>query len=325
MKFASGFTLRTIIVGIALVIPALESIAQNYPVRPIRVVVPYPPGGAADNVARVIAPKLAEALGQQIIIDNRGGASGSIGADIVAKSAPDGYTLLDDASAHVVNPALRKMPFDTLRDFAPVGMIMRSPNLLVAHLSLPVKTVRDLIALAQARPGEITFASAGIGSAPHMAGELFKYLAKVDLVHVPYKGGGPVFADLLGGHVQLFFGNIAGDLPYVKAGKLRGIAVTSAERSRSAPQIPTMAESGVPGYQIYEWNALFAPAGTPAAIVAMLNAEIGKIIALPDVQQRFFQFGAESAPGTPEQLGSYVRGEIAKWDKVVRDMGVKVE
>lgn len=192
MKLSSGFTLGAIIIGIgiALAFPAPESIAQNYPVRPIRVVVPYPPGGAADNVARVIAPKLAEALGQQIIIDNRGGASGSIGADIVAKSAPDGYTLLDDASAHVVNPALRKLPFDTLKDFAPIGMIMRSPNLLVAHLSLPVKTVRDLMALAKARPGEITFASAGIGSAPHMAGELFKYLAKVNLVHVPYRAAG---------------------------------------------------------------------------------------------------------------------------------------
>lgn len=296
---------------------------QGYPARPIRVVVPFPPGGAADNIARVIAPKLTQALGQQVVIDNRGGAAGIIGAEVVAKSAPDGHTLLDAASSQAVNAVLQKLSFDTLRDFAPITMLMLSPNFLIAHPSLPIRTVPDLIRLAKAHPGQITFASAGVGSAPHMAGELFKSLARVDLVHVPYKGGGPVFVDLIGGYVQLSFLNIASSLVHVRAGKVRGIAVTSSRRSRSAPEFPTIAESGVPGYEIYEWNALFAPAGTPPEIIARLNAEIIKIMAAPDVQERLFQLGAEAVTSTPEQLGDHIRREIAKWGKVVKDMGIK--
>lgn len=311
--------------GAALGLTAPELFAQNYPTRPIRLVIPYPPGGGADNVARVFAQKLSESLGQQIVIDNRGGAAGIIGAEIVAKSKPDGYTLLDDSSSRAVNPALHKLPFDTVKDFTPVGMIVVNPNILVVHPSLPVKTVRELIALAKAHPGRITYASSGIGSAPHMGVELFKYLAKVDMVHVPYKGGGPALADLIGGHVQLLIPNIASGLPHVKSGKLRGIAVTSTKRSRSMPELPTVAESGLPGYELHEWNALFAPAGTAPEIIAKLNTELAKVLALPEVQERFFQMGAEAAPGTPEQLGAYVNSELAKWAKVVKDMKIKVE
>jgi tripartite-type tricarboxylate transporter receptor subunit TctC len=317
-------TLALIATSIACLVTSI-AYAAEYPVRPIRIVVPYPPGGGADNVSRVIAQKLAQAVAQQVVIDNRPGASGIIGAEAVAKSSADGYTLLHDATAHSVNPALRKLPYDTLKDFAPITLIVVNPNLLVVHPSLPVKTIQDLIKLAKARPAQITYASSGIGSAQHMAGELFKSMAKVDMVHVPYKGGGAVYSDLMGGHVQAFFSNIASGLVHVKSGKLKGIAVTSIRRSPSAPEFPTIAESGLPGYAVYEWNGLFAPAGTPKDIIARLNAEVMKIIHSPEVKERFFALGAEASPGTPEQLGDYVRGEIAKWRNVVREMGIKAD
>ena len=313
----------TAVVLLNAVVPA--SWAQSYPTRPIRLIVPYPPGGAADNTARILWPRITEVFGQQIVIDNRGGASGAIGADIVAKSAPDGYTLLHDASAFAVNPVLRKLPFDPLKDFAPVAMLMRTPNMLVVHPSVPVATTRDLVDLAKAQPGRITFASSGFGSAPHMAGELFQYVTKVKLSHVPYKGGGLAYVDLLGGHVQLFFGSIASALPHVQGGKLKGIALTAAKRSPSAPQIPTLAESGVPGVEVYEWNGLYAPAGTALAIVTRLNSEVNKMLGTTDVQQRFFQLGAEATPVTPAELTAYVRGEIARWAKTVKEMGIKGE
>ncbi|MBI4189801.1 MAG: tripartite tricarboxylate transporter substrate binding protein, partial [Betaproteobacteria bacterium] len=233
--------------------------------------------------------------------------------------------LLDDAMAHGVNPALHKLPFDPIKDFAPIGMIVINPNFLLVHPSFPVKTVSDVIRLAKARPGEIIFASAGVGTSAHLAGELFKYMAKIDIVHVPYKGGGPALVDLIGGQVQLYFANIASGLPHVKSGKLKGIAVTSTRRSRSAPEFPTMAESGLAGFELHEWNALFAPAGTPPEIIARLNTELGKILRTPEMQERFFQMGAEAAPGTPGQLGDFVRSEIARWGKVVRDVGIKVD
>ena len=284
-----------------------------------------PPGGAADNVARVISQKITQTYGYQTVVDNRAGAGSIIGTEIVAKSAPDGYTLLDAAAAHSINPALNKLPFDTVKDFAPITMLMVTPNLLVAHPSLPAKSIKDLIALAKAHPGQLTFASAGVGSSPHMAGELFNYLAKVNMVHVPYKGGGPAVTDLMGGHVQLFFSSIATTMPYLKGGKVKGIAVTSAKRSRSAPEFPTIAESGIPGYELYEWNALFAPAGTPAEIIARLNADFGKVLAAADVQEKLFEFGAEPTSSTAEQLQSHVVREMAKWDKVVKAMGIKAQ
>ena len=297
--------------------------SADYPIKPIRIVTPYPPGGGVDNVARIYAPKLAQALGQQVIIDSRPGASGIIGAEAVAKSAPVGYTLLHDATAHSVNPSLRKLPYDTLKDFTPITLLVVNPNLLLVHPSLPVKTIRDLISLANKRPGQITFGSAGIGSAQHMAGELFKYMAKIDLVHVPYKGGGAVYADLIGGHIQAYFGNMASSLPHAKGGKLKAIAVTSAKRSASAPEFPTFAESGVPGYEVYEWNGLFGPANLPKEIVARINAEMGKILAATDVKERFFSLGAEAAHSTPEQHADYVHAEVAKWQNVINAMKIK--
>ena len=306
---------------VCLVAPLAQT--AEYPAKPIRIIAPYPPGGGVDNVARIYAPKLALALGQQIVIDNRPGASGIIGAEVVAKSPADGYTLLHDATAHSVNPSLRRLPYDTLKDFTPITLLVVNPNLLIVHPSLPVRTVRDLISLAKARPAQITFASSGIGSAQHMAGELFKYMTKTDLVHVPYKGGGAVYSDLIGGHVLVYFANIASGLVHVKSGKLRGVAVTSARRSESAPEFPTFAESGVPGYEVYEWNGLFGPAGMPKEIVARLNAEFGKILNAADVKEKFFQLGAEAAPGTPEQQGEYVRAEVMKWQKVIGAMGIR--
>ena len=302
-----------------------QATAQTYPTRPIRLIVPYPPGGAADATARILWPRIGDVFGQQIVIDNRGGASGIIGADIVAKSAADGYTLLHDASAFAVNPVLRKLPFDPLKDLAPVAMLMRTPNMLVVHPSVPVATTRDLVELAKAQPGRVTYASSGFGSAPHMAGELFQYVTKVRMSHVPYKGGGLAYVDLLGGHVQLFFGSIASALPHVQGNKLKGIALTAAKRSPSAPQIPTMAESGVPGVEVYEWNGLYAPAGTAPAIITRLNSEVNKMLNNSDVQQRFFQLGAEAVPVTPAELTHYVRGEIARWSKTVKEMGIKGE
>ena len=297
----------------------------SYPARPIRLIVPYPPGGAADATARILWPRIGDVLGQQIVIDNRGGASGIIGADIVAKSAADGYTLLHDASAFTVNPALRKLPFDPLKDLMPVAMLMRTPNMLVVHPSVPVTTTRDLIELAKAQPGRVTYASSGFGSAPHMAGELFQYVTKVRMSHVPYKGGGLAYVDLLGGHVQLFFGSIASALPHVQGNKLKGIALTAAKRSASAPQVPTMAESGVQGVEVYEWNGLYVPANTAQAIITKLNTEVNRMLGNGDVQQRFFQLGAEAVPMTPADLTHYVRGEIARWSKTVKEMGIKGE
>ena len=320
------FDPSTVVFAIALLSAATSLFAQNYPARPIRLVVPFPPGGGADNVARPVAQKLSDALGQQVVVDNRGGASAIIGAAIVANSKPDGYTLLLNALTHAVNPALHKLPFDTNKDFTPVGMVVVNPLLLVVHPSLPVKTVSDVISLAKGRPREITFASGGgTGTSGHLAGELFKYLANIDIVHVPYKGGGPALVDLISGQVHLYFGNISSGLPHVRSGKLKAIAVSSAKRSRSAPEFPTVAESGLPSFEVYDWNALFAPAGTPSRIVAQLNTELQKILHAPEMQERFFQMGVETAPGTSQQLSDFVRSEIAKWGKVVGDVGIKAD
>jgi tripartite-type tricarboxylate transporter receptor subunit TctC len=314
-----------VVVMAMLCLAAAVVYANDYPARTIRVLVPYPPGGGADNVSRLIMPKLAAVFGQQVVIDNRPGASGIIAAEFVAKSPADGYTLLHDATAHSVNPALRKLPYDTLKDFTPITLLVVNPNFLVVHPSFAIRTVSDLIELAKARPAQITYASSGIGSAQHMAGALFEYMTKTRLVHVPYKGGGAVYSDLIGGQVQMFFANIASGLVHVKSGKLRGIAVTSAKRSASAPEYPTFAESGMPGYEVYEWNGLFGPAGMPKEIVARLNTEIVKILNMPEVKERFFQLGAEAAPSSPEQLGNYVRNEVGKWESVVRALNIKAD
>ncbi len=301
--------------------------ADAYPAKPIRLVVAFPPGGGTDIIARSIAHKLAERFAQQVVVDNRPGAGGNIGTDIVAKSAPDGYTILmGSAGPLAINASLfAKMPFDPIKDLAPVTLAASTPNVLVVHPSLPARTVKELIALARAKPGEINFASSGHGTPAHLAGELFNSMAGVKLVHIPYKGAAPALADLLGGQVQIMFSTMPPALPHVKDGKLRALAVTSRKRSPATPELPTMDEAALPGFEAITWHGVVAPAGTPAAIIARLNREIVAILHLPEVVERLSGQGAEALGSTPEEFAAYIKSESAKWAKVVRESGAKAE
>ena len=312
---------------LAILAPHAARAADAYPAKPVRFVVAFPPGGGTDIIARAIAQKLAERIAQQVVVDNRPGAGGNIGTDIVAKSAPDGYTLLmGSAGPLAINASLfGKMPFDPIKDLAPVTLAASTPNVLVVHPSLRAATVKELIALAKARPGEINFASSGHGTPAHLAGELFNSMAGVKMVHVPYKGAAPALADPLGGQVQLMFSTMPPALPHVKDGKLRALAVTSAKRSPAAPDIPTLDEIALPGFEANTWHGVVVPAGTPATIVARLNREIVAILHLPDVVERFSSQGAEALGSTPEEFAAYIRSETLKWAKVVRDSGAKAE
>ncbi len=301
--------------------------ADAYPAKPIRFVVAFPPGGGTDIIARSIAQKLAERIAQQVVVDNRPGAGGNIGTDIVAKAAPDGYTMLmGSAGPLAINASLfAKMPFDPVRDLAPVTLAASTPNVLVLHPSLKAATVKELIALARARPGEINFASSGHGTPAHLAGELFNSMAGVKMVHVPYKGAAPALADLLGGQVQLMFSTMPPALPHVKDGKLRALAVTSAKRSPAAPELPTVDEIALPGFEANTWHGVVVPAGTPETIVARLNREIVAILHLPEVVERLSGQGAEPVGSTPQEFAAYIKSEALKWAKVVRDSGAKAE
>ena len=301
--------------------------AQAYPAKPIKLVVPFPPGGPLDLAGRAIGQKLQEAWGQPVVIENRPGAGGNIGADAVAKSAPDGYTLVMGAlSTHAVNPHLfAKMPYDALKDFAPVTLVAVTPNVLVLNPAVPAANVRELVALAKASPGKLSFASGSNGSAGHLAGELFKTLAGIDIVHVPYKGGAPAMQDLLGGQVQFMFDNLANSTAQLKAGKLKAFAVTTARRSAFAPELPTMAEAGVPGFDISTWYGILAPAGTPPDIVKKLNAEIVRILATEDIRDKLKAQGAEPSPTSPEEFAAFIRAEWTKYAKIVKDSGAKVD
>ena len=312
---------------LAILAPHAARAADAYPAKPVRFVVAFPPGGGTDIIARAIAQKLAERIAQQVVVDNRPGAGGNIGTDIVAKSAPDGYTMLmGSAGPLAINASLfGKMPFDPIKDLAPVTLAASTPNVLVVHPSLRVATVKELIALAKARPGEINFASSGHGTPAHLAGELFNSMVGVKMVHVPYKGAAPALADLLGGQVQLMFSTMPPALPHVKDGKLRALAVTSAKRSPAAPDLPTLDEIALPGFEANTWHGVVVPAGTPATIVARLNREIVAILHLPDVVERFSSQGAEALGSTPEEFAAYIRSETLKWAKVVRDSGAKAE
>ena len=306
-------------IGAALALTTLGAAAEAWPTKPVKMVVTYPPGGTVDAVARVIAPKLSARLGQPVVIDNRAGAGGAIGGDLVAKSAPDGYTVMLDASNHSQNPALRsKMPFDTLRDLAPVSLLVRVPNVLVANPAAPIKDVKDLIAQAKAKPEQINYASSGNGSAQHLAAELFGVVAGVRMTHVAYKGGGPALTDVMAGQVPVFFASLASSLPYIQGGKLRALAVTGKARSPVLPQIPTVAESGLAGYEVYEWNGVFVPAGTPAPVVDRLSKELSAVMRDPDVRARLEGMGAEVIGSTPAELESFRRAEIAKWTQVAK-------
>jgi tripartite-type tricarboxylate transporter receptor subunit TctC len=297
-----------------------------YPAKPIRWVVPWPPGGGADTLSRMLSPKLAEVLNQQIVIDNRGGAAGNIGAEIAAKSPPDGYTIVFAYSGtHSINPHIySRIPFKE-SDFAPIIWLASVPQVLVVHPSLPVKTVKELIALARARPGQLAFGSSGSGAINHLAGELFNAMTKTQLVHVPYKGGGPAAVALLSGEIGMIFGEPASIVGFVKSGKVRAIAVTSSRPAPGMPELPTIAGAGVPGYEVTSWNGMLAPAGTPADIIGRLNTEFNRIIAMPDMRQRMLDNGYEPVGGPPAKFGEHIRAEIAKWGPVVKAVGIRVD
>ncbi len=300
--------------------------AQAYPQRPVRLIVPFAPGGTTDILARLIGQKLTPVLGQPVVIDNRPGANGAVGSEFVAKSAPDGHTLIMGyLGSLAISPHLySKLPYDAVRDFAPVTLVASTVQAIVAHPSLPPSCV-ELIALAKRRKGQITYASAGIGSPSHLAGELFRMMAGVEIVHVPYKGSGAALTDLLGGHVALSFGGLAAGMPYVKTGRLRLLAVTTAKRSSAAPEVPTIAESGVPGFDVSSWFGVLAPAGTPREAVDRLHTEIARILTAKDVKDRLAADGAEPVGNTPQEFAEFIRAELAKWGKVVKGAGIRPE
>src|SRR5712691_9559163 len=305
---------------------AFASAAQDYPTRPVRMVVPFSPGGSTDTLARIVGQKLTERSGQPVIIENRAGAGGHIGAEQVVKSAPDGYTLLLGGVPHAISASLySKLPYDLARDLAAIAEVASFPSAIVLHPSLPANSVKELIALARARPGQLSFGSAGIGSPNHLSLELFKTMASVDMAHVPYKGSGQLIGDLLAGQVQLASMGTPVALPHVQSGKLRAIAVTGAARSSLLPDVPTVSEAGLPGFEVTSWYGVFGPAGLPAGIVAKLNSEIGSAVTSPDVKERLAALGAEPSVKAPDQFSRYVREEITKWAKVVKDSGAKAE
>ncbi len=302
---------------------ATPAFAQNWPAHPLRVLVPSAAGGAGDIVARAVGQKLTEAWGQQVIVDNR---NGIVGAEIAAHSAPDGYTLMFSTSALSIRESVyRKLPFNTLRDFVPVGQVVSQSNVLVAHPGVPVKSVQELIAYARARPGELNYGSSGNASSNHLAGELFKLLAKVNIVHVPYKGLPQAVTDLLGGRVQIVFGSPSSTLPSARDGKLRLLAVTTPKRSPALPEIPTIAESGVPGYEFTGWIGVLLPARTPNDIVVKLSREVARIVQLPDLKQRFAADATESVGSTPEEYAAFLKTEIARWTRVARAANIQVD
>jgi tripartite-type tricarboxylate transporter receptor subunit TctC len=300
--------------------------AQPYPARSIRYIVPQAPGGSSDTLARIVVARLSESLGQQVVVDNRPGATGVIGAELVAKAPADGYTLIQVATSHATNPALGvKLPFDTLRDFAPITLLSQQPNVWIVHPSLPVRNIRELIALAKSRPGQIDFASSGTGGSQHLAGELLNVMAGIKLVHIPYKGSPPALSDVLGGRVPLMSSTLAPAMPHARNGKVRALAVTGAKRSSAAPDIPTVAESGLPGYEAIAWQGVLAPAGTPREVVQRLHAELVRVIAQQDARRMLAEQGYEPAGTSPEQFDTYIRTEIVKWSRVVRSAGITIE
>jgi tripartite-type tricarboxylate transporter receptor subunit TctC len=318
-------TLATTLLLAPALAQATEPAAQ-WPTRPITIVVTYPPGGGADLMARLIAPGLGRELGQSVIVENRPGAGGQIGASYVAKAAPDGYTLMVDASSYAVNPSLYpRLPYDPAKAFTAIGVLARYPNVLVATQGFPAQSVKDVLALAKQKPGTVAYASSGNGSAQHLSGVLFEQRAGVDLLHVPYKGGGPAMTDVIAGQVPLFFANVASSLQHIKAGKLRPLAVTSHTRTPALPSVPTMEEAGVAGYEVYEWNAAFVPAGTPQPIAARLSEALQKVMNSPDVRKRIVELGGEVVAAPPAEAARYIDNQSRLWAKVIKDGNVKPE
>jgi tripartite-type tricarboxylate transporter receptor subunit TctC len=321
-------TIRRAVGALALAVACGAHAQAPYPNHPVRIVVPFPAGGTTDILARATAQKLTEGLGQPFVVENRPGAAGNIGAELVAKSPPDGYTMLmGTVGTHAINPSLYdKMPYDHVKDFVPVVLVAGVPNVLVVHPSVPVKSVQELIAYAKANPGKLNFASSGAGTSIHLSGELFKTMTGVSMQHVPYKGSSPALADLTGGQVQLMFDNLPSALPLIKAGKLRALAVTSLTRSTVLPDLPTVSESGLAGFDSSSWFGLLAPAGTPKDVVARVNGEVAKWLATPDAKEKLAAQGAIVASGlAPEDFTRHIASETAKWQKVVKESGAKVE
>jgi tripartite-type tricarboxylate transporter receptor subunit TctC len=301
--------------------------AQTWPAKPLRLISPFAPGGGTDITCRVIAPKLSDALGQTVVVDNRGGAGGMIGVDLAAKSPPDGYTLVLGTIGPIsINPSLyNKMPYDPVKDLLPVTLAADALNVLVVHPALPVKNVRELVALGKARPNELNFGSSGPGATDHLAGELFNLLTGTKMVHVPYKGGAPAMIDLVAGNMQIIFSTVSTAIGQIKSGRIRAVAMTGTKRFVLMPDLPTIAEAGVPGFAVNNWYGVFVPAGTPKDVVSRLNTELVKILHLPDVKQRLLDSGIEAISNTPEQFAAYIQAETKKWAKVVKDANVKVE
>ena len=318
---------RAAVAAAFLVLATGSAVAQSWPAKPIRIVVPFPAGGSTDIVGRLLADKLSQSLGQAVVVDNRAGAGGTSGSDVAAKSAPDGYTfLLGTSSTHAIAPALYpKLAYDPVKDFAPVSRVGTATILMVVHPAVPAKSVAEFVALAKAKPGSIMFGSTGNGSVSHLTAEYFKSLAGIDMQHVPYKGDTPMTLDLVAGRVQVAFGTAVAFLPQVQGGKLNALAVTDARPSPVAPQLPTVAASGLPGFEVLQWFGLLAPAGTPREIVARVNADVGKALQQPDVQEKLRGLGMQIVGGPPEQFGGFMRAEAVKWGKIVKDSGAKVD
>jgi len=308
-------------------LPGLAAAQGAFPSKTITIVVPFAAGGTTDILARIVAQGMGAELGQPVVVDNRAGAGGNIGGQLAARAPADGYTLfMGTVGTHAINASLyKKMPFDPIKDFAPLTRVANVPNLLVANPAQPFKTVQELIAYAKAHPGKINFGSSGSGSSIHLSGELFKSMAKVDMQHVPYKGSAPAVTDLLGNQIAIMFDNMPSAIQHVRSGKLRAIAVTTAKRSPELPDVPTIAEAGVPGYEATSWFGMFAPAGTPAPVVAKLNATIVKVLAQPDIKKKLAEQGAEAAGETPDQFAAFIQNESVKWGKVVKESGASVD
>lgn len=306
---------------------AVGAVAQTYPSKPVRIVIPFPPGGGTDSIVRAFSARFAEALGQPLVIDNRSGANGNVGTELVAKSPADGYTLLKNGSGTLaINPGLySRLPYDPLRDFAPISLTVLQPHVLTVHPSIPVRTVTDLVRLARSQPGKLNFASSGNGSLAHLGGELFKSAAGIDVVHVPYKGAAPALVDLLGGQVHMVFASSPAVMPHIRTGRLKALAVTTAKRIGVMPEVPTVSESGLSGFVLIGWYGLLAPAGTPGTIVCRLNADLTRTLGLPDVRERLGGLGLEIETSTPEAFGGFMAAEISKYAKVVRSANIRVE
>ena len=313
-------------VAMTLLVGAGLAQTGSYPVKPVRVISPFPPGGSVDLVARLIAPKLSESLGQQVVVDNRSGASGTIGTEIAARAAPDGYTLLVNTIPLVTNMYLfSHVPYDVLNDFAPISLLSSAQNVLTVHPSVPAHSVRELLQLAKSKPGVLNYASAGPGTNPHIAGELFNYLGKVNLVVVHFKGGGPGLVATMSGEVSISFSNIAETTAFVRSGRLRALGVTSLKRSPALPDVPTIAEAGIPGYEFVTWHAMVAPKGTPNAVLALLNERVVKVMHSPDTVKRFGDIGLDVVASTREELAAHLKSEAAKWGRVIKERGMRAE